>query len=100
MKGKDFVNVSNTRDQASLNQVLLACQYQSDQSSDRRREAYRFTEFEFSQVECDPKLSGPPSGQGAGGGARTCDRRVPVELRADLLATVQPTLQMRREKRC
>ncbi|GFO18035.1 hypothetical protein PoB_004454000 [Plakobranchus ocellatus] len=29
------------------------------------------------------RLSGPPSGQGAGGGARTRDRRIPAELKAD-----------------
>ncbi|GFN78315.1 hypothetical protein PoB_000482100 [Plakobranchus ocellatus] len=39
----------------------------------------------------DLRLSGPPSGQGADGGARTCDRRVPADLRADSLATVPPT---------
>ncbi|GFN75546.1 hypothetical protein PoB_000205200 [Plakobranchus ocellatus] len=39
----------------------------------------------------DLRLSGPPSGQGAGGGARTRDRRFPAELRADSLATVPPT---------
>ncbi|GFO20235.1 hypothetical protein PoB_004674000 [Plakobranchus ocellatus] len=37
------------------------------------------------------RLSGPPSGQGAGGGARTRDRRVPTDLSADSLATVPPT---------
>ncbi|GFO00004.1 hypothetical protein PoB_002650900 [Plakobranchus ocellatus] len=37
------------------------------------------------------RLSGPPSGQGAGGGARTRDRRVSADLRADSLATVPPT---------
>ncbi|GFO22441.1 hypothetical protein PoB_004894600 [Plakobranchus ocellatus] len=31
----------------------------------------------------DLRLSSPPSGQGAGGGARTRDRRVPADLRAD-----------------
>ncbi|GFO13388.1 serine/threonine-protein kinase 32c [Plakobranchus ocellatus] len=36
------------------------------------------------------RLSGPPSGQGAGGGARTRDRMVPADLRADSLATVPP----------
>ncbi|GFO19825.1 hypothetical protein PoB_004633000 [Plakobranchus ocellatus] len=40
----------------------------------------------------DLGLSGPPSGQGAGSGARTRDRRVPADLRADSLATVPPTL--------
>ncbi|GFN76575.1 hypothetical protein PoB_000308100 [Plakobranchus ocellatus] len=39
----------------------------------------------------DLRLSGPPSGQGAGGGARTRDRKVPADLRADSLATVLPT---------
>ncbi|GFN85246.1 MAM and LDL-receptor class a domain-containing protein 1-like [Plakobranchus ocellatus] len=39
----------------------------------------------------DLRLSGPPSGQGAGGGARTRDRRVPADLRADSLATEAPT---------
>ncbi|GFN73924.1 hypothetical protein PoB_000043000 [Plakobranchus ocellatus] len=39
----------------------------------------------------DLRLSGPPSGQGAGGGARTRDRMVPADLRADSLATVPPT---------
>ncbi|GFO01954.1 mRNA-decapping enzyme 1b [Plakobranchus ocellatus] len=39
----------------------------------------------------DFRLSGPPSGQGADGGVRTRDRRVPADLRADSLATVPPT---------
>ncbi|GFN76431.1 hypothetical protein PoB_000293700 [Plakobranchus ocellatus] len=39
----------------------------------------------------DLRLSGPPSGQGAGSGARTRDRRVPADLSADLLATVPAT---------
>ncbi|GFO45431.1 hypothetical protein PoB_007193600 [Plakobranchus ocellatus] len=39
----------------------------------------------------DLRLSGPPSGQGAGGGAWNCDRRVPADLRADSLATVPPS---------
>ncbi|GFN78318.1 hypothetical protein PoB_000482400 [Plakobranchus ocellatus] len=36
----------------------------------------------------DHWLSGPPSGQGTGGGARTRNRRVPADLRTDSLATV------------
>ncbi|GFN74699.1 hypothetical protein PoB_000120500 [Plakobranchus ocellatus] len=36
----------------------------------------------------DLRLLGPTSGQGAGGGARTRDRRVPADLRADSLTTV------------
>ncbi|GFN74799.1 hypothetical protein PoB_000130500 [Plakobranchus ocellatus] len=39
----------------------------------------------------DLRLSGPPFGQGTGGGARTRDRRVPADLRADSLVTVPPT---------
>ncbi|GFN78490.1 hypothetical protein PoB_000499600 [Plakobranchus ocellatus] len=39
----------------------------------------------------DLRLSGPPSGQGACGGARTRDRRIPTDIRADSLATVPPT---------
>ncbi|GFN75090.1 transporter [Plakobranchus ocellatus] len=38
----------------------------------------------------DFRLSGPPSGQGTGGGARIRDRRVPADLRADSLATEPP----------
>ncbi|GFN98701.1 hypothetical protein PoB_002520700 [Plakobranchus ocellatus] len=44
-----------------------------------------------SQQQDDLRLSGPPSGQGAGGGARTRDRRIPADIRADSLATVPPT---------
>ncbi|GFO43535.1 hypothetical protein PoB_007004000 [Plakobranchus ocellatus] len=46
--------------------------------------------------ECNPqqddlRLLGPPSGQGAGSGTRTRDRRVPADLRADSLTTIPPT---------
>ncbi|GFN97080.1 hypothetical protein PoB_002358600 [Plakobranchus ocellatus] len=41
--------------------------------------------------QSDLRLLGPPSGQGAGGWARTRDRRVPADFRADSLATVLPT---------
>ncbi|GFO06481.1 hypothetical protein PoB_003298600 [Plakobranchus ocellatus] len=44
-----------------------------------------------SPLQGDLRLSGPPSGQGASGGTRTCDRKVPADLRADSLATVPPT---------
>ncbi|GFO33452.1 hypothetical protein PoB_005995700 [Plakobranchus ocellatus] len=48
-------------------------------------------------------LSGSPSSQGADGGARTRDKRVPADLRADSLATVLLTPPERdrqtREKR-
>ncbi|GFO05469.1 hypothetical protein PoB_003197400 [Plakobranchus ocellatus] len=39
----------------------------------------------------DLRLSGPPSGQGAGSGARTRDKRVPADLRAYSQASVLPT---------
>ncbi|GFN76832.1 hypothetical protein PoB_000333800 [Plakobranchus ocellatus] len=47
--------------------------------------------MQASPQQGDLRLSGPPSGQGAGGGARTRDRMVPADLRADSLATVPPT---------
>ncbi|GFN96135.1 hypothetical protein PoB_002264100 [Plakobranchus ocellatus] len=36
---------------------------------------------------------------GAGGGTRTCNRRVPVDLRADSLSTVSPAPRVRVEDR-
>ncbi|GFN99814.1 hypothetical protein PoB_002632000 [Plakobranchus ocellatus] len=39
----------------------------------------------------DLRLSSPPSGQGAGGGARTRGKRIPADLMADSLATVPLT---------
>ncbi|GFO23367.1 hypothetical protein PoB_004987200 [Plakobranchus ocellatus] len=41
--------------------------------------------------QSDLRPSGPPSGHGASGGARTYDRRVPADLRADSLANAPPT---------
>ncbi|GFO11036.1 hypothetical protein PoB_003754100 [Plakobranchus ocellatus] len=41
----------------------------------------------------DLGLSGPTSSHGAGGGARTRDRRVPADLSADSLATMPLTPQ-------
>ncbi|GFO26593.1 hypothetical protein PoB_005309800 [Plakobranchus ocellatus] len=49
--------------------------------------------FEKSPQQGDVRLSGPQSGQGVGSGARTRDRRVPADLRADSQATVLPTPQ-------
>ncbi|GFO44652.1 hypothetical protein PoB_007115700 [Plakobranchus ocellatus] len=49
---------------------------------------------EASPQQCDLRLSSPPSCQGAGGGARTRDRRIPADIRADSLATVPPTPPM------
>ncbi|GFO31377.1 hypothetical protein PoB_005788200 [Plakobranchus ocellatus] len=39
----------------------------------------------------DLRLSGPLSGQDAGGGARTHDRKIPADFRVDMLATLGPT---------
>ncbi|GFN85038.1 hypothetical protein PoB_001154400 [Plakobranchus ocellatus] len=44
-----------------------------------------------SQQQGDVRLLGPPPGLGASSGARTRDRRVPADLRADSLTTVPPT---------
>ncbi|GFO46289.1 hypothetical protein PoB_007279400 [Plakobranchus ocellatus] len=41
----------------------------------------------------DLRLSGPPTGQSAGGGPQTRNRMVPADLRADSLATVPPMHQ-------
>ncbi|GFN82725.1 hypothetical protein PoB_000923100 [Plakobranchus ocellatus] len=45
----------------------------------------------------DLRLSGPPSGQGASGEARLCDRRVPADHMADLLSSMPPTPHNARE---
>ncbi|GFO01933.1 hypothetical protein PoB_002843800 [Plakobranchus ocellatus] len=47
--------------------------------------------FMASPQQGDLKLLGHLSGQSAGGGARTRDRSIPEDLRADSLATVPPT---------
>ncbi|GFO03487.1 hypothetical protein PoB_002999200 [Plakobranchus ocellatus] len=39
----------------------------------------------------DRRRSGPPLGQDAGGGARTCDKMVLADLRGDSLRVVPPT---------
>ncbi|GFO04891.1 hypothetical protein PoB_003139600 [Plakobranchus ocellatus] len=57
----------------------------------------RMTKMSLPQ-QGDLRLSGPPSGQGAGSGARTRDRRVPADLRADSQATVLPKPPVRRRK--
>ncbi|GFO34769.1 hypothetical protein PoB_006127400 [Plakobranchus ocellatus] len=54
-------------------------------------EKERGCECASSPQQGDLRLSGPPSGQGASGGARTRDRRVPADIRADSLATVPST---------
>ncbi|GFO41752.1 hypothetical protein PoB_006825700 [Plakobranchus ocellatus] len=47
--------------------------------------------YKASPQQSDPRLSGPPSGRGSDGGARTREKWIPADLRADSLATVPPT---------
>ncbi|GFO42694.1 hypothetical protein PoB_006919900 [Plakobranchus ocellatus] len=63
----------------------------SNEAANERRVVIADIATSLSPQQGDFRLSGPPSGQGAGGGARTRDRRVPADLRADSLATVPPT---------
>ncbi|GFN98055.1 hypothetical protein PoB_002456100 [Plakobranchus ocellatus] len=46
----------------------------------------------------DLSFLGPPSDQGAGGGVRTRDRRVPSNIRADSLTTEPPRPQIIKER--
>ncbi|GFO36805.1 hypothetical protein PoB_006331000 [Plakobranchus ocellatus] len=55
------------------------------------QEQQKLSGISRSPQQDDLRLSGPPSGQGAGGVDQTCDRRVPADLRADWLASVPPT---------
>ncbi|GFO13838.1 disintegrin and metalloproteinase domain-containing protein [Plakobranchus ocellatus] len=45
----------------------------------------------------DLRLSSPPSGQGAGGGAQTRDRRIPADVRANSLALCHRRPHSKRE---
>ncbi|GFO33945.1 hypothetical protein PoB_006045000 [Plakobranchus ocellatus] len=47
----------------------------------------------------DLRLSGSPSGHDAGRSARTRDRRVPAELRADSLASLPPTPRAKKKEK-
>ncbi|GFO31827.1 hypothetical protein PoB_005833200 [Plakobranchus ocellatus] len=47
--------------------------------------------FIASPQQGEPRVLDPPSGQGAGGGARTSDIRVSADHRADSLATLPQT---------
>ncbi|GFO45852.1 hypothetical protein PoB_007235700 [Plakobranchus ocellatus] len=55
---------------------------------ERKISSNKIDESIASPKQDDFRLSGPPSGQGVCGGARTRNRRIPVDLRADLPATV------------
>ncbi|GFN88252.1 hypothetical protein PoB_001475800 [Plakobranchus ocellatus] len=56
--------------------------------------------YTASPQQGDLRLSGPPSGQGAGSGAQTRDRRVSADLRADSQATVLSTPPNGQVTRC
>ncbi|GFN87160.1 hemolysin-type calcium-binding region:rtx n-terminal domain protein [Plakobranchus ocellatus] len=68
-----------------------AGQSRAEQSGAGQSRAEQSRTLWFCPQQGDLRLSGPPSGQGAGSGARTRDRRVPADLRADSQATVPPT---------
>ncbi|GFO31791.1 hypothetical protein PoB_005829600 [Plakobranchus ocellatus] len=59
-------------------------------------------ELEALKIGCslgDLRLSGPPSGRGVGGGARTSDSRAPADFRAGSLSTLPPRGKNTAEKR-
>ncbi|GFO22383.1 hypothetical protein PoB_004888800 [Plakobranchus ocellatus] len=58
--------------------------WEGDEKEDYRRACI------VSPQQGDLRLSGPPSGQGAGGGAQTRDKGVSADLRAASVATVPP----------
>ncbi|GFO33093.1 hypothetical protein PoB_005959800 [Plakobranchus ocellatus] len=64
--------------------------FQASVSTHRAILDYRAGEESPSTTRSSEAL-GLPSGQGAGGEARTRDRRIPPDLRVDSLATVPPT---------
>ncbi|GFO27577.1 hypothetical protein PoB_005408200 [Plakobranchus ocellatus] len=51
--------------------------------------------YRASPQQGDLRISGPPSGRDASGGARIRERMVLADLRADSLATVPPTSPMK-----
>ncbi|GFO26384.1 hypothetical protein PoB_005288900 [Plakobranchus ocellatus] len=60
---------------------------------------FRFCDYFFniaSPQQGDLRLSGPLSGQGAGGGARTRNRRVPADLRMNSLSFITDALKILR----
>ncbi|GFO38720.1 hypothetical protein PoB_006522500 [Plakobranchus ocellatus] len=74
-------------------QKLIVKTYQEE----TKKEFFVFFLYIASPQQGDLRLSGPPSGQGAGSGARTRDRKVPADLRADSQATVLPTPPTKKE---
>ncbi|GFN86945.1 hypothetical protein PoB_001345100 [Plakobranchus ocellatus] len=63
----------------------------TERVKERTRRGEREADRDIASPQGDPRLSDPSSSQGAGGGARTRDRRsIPADIRADSLATVPP----------
>ncbi|GFO21516.1 hypothetical protein PoB_004802100 [Plakobranchus ocellatus] len=66
-------------------------------TANKAHDGYPVLDDEWLQPLCPDRnklilgFQAPSSGQGAGGEARTRDRRVPADLRADSLATEPPT---------
>ncbi|GFO39020.1 hypothetical protein PoB_006552500 [Plakobranchus ocellatus] len=82
----------NSSQDIACDRLYICTRYVSGVELEERAKAPRpgFL-YRASPQQGDLRLSGPPSGQGAGGGSRTRDRGVPADLRADSLATVPPT---------
>ncbi|GFO26044.1 hypothetical protein PoB_005254900 [Plakobranchus ocellatus] len=83
--------VSATCQMANIESKKSETRKESSLSKRKLSESFFGFLYIASPQQGDLRLSGPPSGQGAGGGTRTRDRMVPADLRADSLATVPPT---------
>ncbi|GFN82810.1 hypothetical protein PoB_000931600 [Plakobranchus ocellatus] len=103
----DYVAVQS-RKEVNLDSKTRSMTYESVTSNPNRQtfdEAQRKVQALMekdsyrSPQQGDLRLSGPPSGQGAGGRAQTCDRRVSADLRTDSLATVPSTPRSTYRKR-
>ncbi|GFN90382.1 hypothetical protein PoB_001688800 [Plakobranchus ocellatus] len=69
--------------------LVLEVEEEEEEDDDEEEEAEGYNIA--SPQQGDLRLLGPPSGRGADGRARTRDRRVPTDLRADSQATVPRT---------
>ncbi|GFO28954.1 hypothetical protein PoB_005545900 [Plakobranchus ocellatus] len=93
--GADWFRFFFLRNGSPLAQIFSTLQTLVDARFCRTRQLNRLCllpdDFESPtspQLAGDLRLSGPPSGPGAGDWVRTRDRRVPADLRAHLLSTV------------
>ncbi|GFO34347.1 hypothetical protein PoB_006085200 [Plakobranchus ocellatus] len=65
---------------------------EQEEEEEKKVEEKKKEEEEYaSPQKSNLRLPGPPSGQGAGGEARTRERRILADIRADSLAIVPPT---------